>query len=183
MSAASSTFIICELPGPGYFPSGAKEKHYAAIGNAIHAYLAALPSMDALDDAHKGAVAQRCLSSFAVSGLVDPADLVSAGNRFSSWLSAEFSGARWLAEVRATVTRADGGHWNGAIDLLLELPDGRIVIVDHKSAPLRREHCAMKAATFSGQLVAYREMMSRAGYTVASCWIHFPLAGVVARQE
>ena len=81
-----------------------------------------------------------------------------------------------------TVTRTDGGHWNGAIDLLLELSDGRGVVIDHKSAPIRRTHCEAKAAGFSGQLNAYRDMMRQAGIDVASCWIHFPLAGVAAQQ-
>ena len=67
--------------------------------------------------------------------------------------------------------------------LLLELPSGQLVVIDHKSAPIRREHCAVKAATFSAQLQAYREMLIRAGNEVASCWIHFPLAGIAARQD
>jgi ATP-dependent exoDNAse (exonuclease V) beta subunit len=72
---------------------------------------------------------------------------------------------------------------NGAIDLLLELQDGQVVVIDHKSTPIRRELCAAKAATFSGQLNAYREMMTRVDNEVDSCWSHFPLAGVVARQD
>ena len=179
----TGTFSIRKLTGPAYFPSGAAEENYSDIGNAVHAYLAALPSIRAFDFAQKEAVAERCLSSFSVSGLLAPSAIVSSGDRFCAWVDAEFPGARWFTEVPVTVSRADGGHWNGAIDLLLELQDGRVVVIDHKSAPIRREHCAAKAATFSAQLNAYREMMTRGGNAVASCWIHFPLAGVVARHD
>jgi ATP-dependent helicase/nuclease subunit A len=185
LSASSETvgFSIRELTGSAYFPSGAKDENYVDIGNAVHAYFAALPSMRSFDSAQKEAVAERCLSSFSVSGLLAPSAIVSSGDRFSAWVDAEFPGARWFTEVPVTVSRADGGHWNGALDLLLELPDGRLVVIDHKSAPIRRERCADKAATFSAQLHAYRDMMIRAGNAVASCWIHFPLAGVAARQD
>ena len=66
---------------------------------------------------------------------------------------------------------------------LLELPGGAIVIIDHKSAPIRREHCGAKAATFAAQLDGYRETMTIAGYTDIATWIHFPLAGVMATKE
>lgn len=182
-SAEATAFTIQELAGTAYFPSGAKEEHYSDIGNAVHAYFAALPSLGSFDSEHKEKVAERCLSSFSVSGLLVPTNIVSSGDRFCAWVDAEFPGARWFTEVPVTVSRADGGHWNGAIDLLLELPDGQLVVIDHKSAPIRREHCSAKAATFSPQLHAYRDMMIRAGNAVASCWIHFPLAGIAARQD
>lgn len=181
--AEIGTFSIQELAGSAHFPMGAKEAQYVDIGNAVHAYFAAIPSMRAFDNAQKEAVAERCLSSFSVSGLLPPSAIVSSGDRFWAWVNAEFPGARWLTEVPVTVARVDGGHWSGAIDLLLELPDGRVVVIDHKSAPIRREHCAEKAATFFVQLHAYREMMISAGNEVASCWIHFPLAGVAVRQD
>ena len=181
-TADAAGFTIQQLTGPAHFPSGAKEEHYSDIGNAVHAYLASLPSIVAFDYAQKEAVAERCLASFSVSGLLEPSVIVSSGDRFSAWVDAEFPGARWFTEVPVTVSRAGGGNWNGVIDLLLQLQDGRIVVIDHKSAPIRREHCAAKAATFSGQLHAYREMMVRAGNKVSSCWIHFPLAGVAALQ-
>lgn len=181
--AAVGNFELQELKGPAHFPSGAKPEDYKDIGNAVHAYLAALPSLRASNESGREAVAERCLSSFSVTGLLTASALVSSGERFHDWVEAKFSGARWFTEVPVTVSRSAGGHWNGAVDLVLQLPDGEIVIIDHKSAPLRREQCAAKAATFGPQLDAYREMLECSGSTVASCWIHFPLAGVVARQD
>jgi hypothetical protein len=58
-----------------------------------------------------------------------------------------------------------------------------VVIVDHKSAPIRRDHCLAKAAQFTGQLAAYREVLASDATPVAGTWIHFPLAGVMVEFQ
>ncbi len=136
--------------------------------------------MRSLSDVEKENVAERCLAAFSVTGILSPSILVSSGDRFSEWVESKYPGAQWLTELSVTAPRSAGGQWNGTLDLLLELTDGKVVIIDHKSAPIRQEHCAAKATTFSGQLVAYKEMINSTERTVGSCWIHFPLAGVVA---
>jgi len=170
------------LSGASYFPSGATEEQYGAIGDAVHSHFAALPSMRTFDRKRKEAVAERCLAAFAVSGRLAPIALVSSGDRFSAWVEIQYPGARWHTEIPITVPSQDGGQWNGTIDLLLALPDGGLVIIDHKSAPIRREHCEAKAATFVGQLAAYHAMVGDLGQSVQAVWIHFPLAGVVAEM-
>jgi hypothetical protein len=82
-----------------------------------------------------------------------------------------------------TAPRKAGGQWFGTGDLLLQLPDGDVVIIDHKSAPIRREHCPAKAATFAPQIRAYCETVTTAGERVRSAFIHFPLAGVIAELK
>ena len=176
----NSEFHTEELPGPSHFPSGADEDQYAAIGDAVHSYFAALPSMQSLGDAEKERVAERCLSAFSVTGILSPSVLISSGDRFSEWVESKYPGAQWLTELPVTAPRSAGGQWNGTLDLLLALTSGNVVIIDHKSAPIRREHCVAKASTFSGQLVAYKEMINSTERAVCSSWIHFPLAGVVA---
>jgi hypothetical protein len=57
---------------------------------------------------------------------------------------------------------------------------GEVVVVDHKSGPVRRNQLAAKAATYAGQLEAYREALTAQDLTVAATWIHFPLAGAMA---
>jgi len=178
-ASATTTYRAETLSGASHFPTGAKEEHYSAIGDAVHAYLAAMPSMLHLSDEQKSVVAERCLSAFFVTGLLSPTTLVTTGNRFCDWAKASYPGARWITEMPVTSPRAEGGQWKGTIDLILELPDGRIVIVDHKSSPIRREHCLAKAATYAAQLNAYREIMTEMGYHNIQTWIHFPLAGVV----
>ena len=172
-----------ELPGPSFFPSGAKESQYASIGDAVHAYLAALPSMTSISAAEKGTIAARCLSAFSVTGILSPADVVASGDRFLKWVEHRYPGAQWHAEVVASGPRAAGGRWHGAIDLLLRLADGSVVIIDHKSAPIRREHCLAKAQQFTGQIAAYREVLGAGGEKVETTWIHFPLSGVMVKFD
>ena len=172
-----------ELPGPSYFPSGASEDQYAAICDAVHCYLASLPSTRALSDKERECIAERCLAAFSVTGLLSPRVLVSAGERFCEWVQKHYPDARWHTEVAMGAPRSTGGQWFGTGDLLLQLPDGAILIIDHKSAPIRREHCRAKAATFASQINAYCETATRAGEKVRSAFIHFPLAGVIAELQ
>ena len=177
-----TAFHVDELSGPSYFPTGAVENQYAAIGDAVHSYLAAIPSMRSVNDAAKERVAEHCLSAFSVTGILSPSILVASGERFFHWVKKHYPGAQWHVETAASGSRAAGGTWSGTIDLLLQLPSGGVVVIDHKSAPIRREHCEAKAGQFAGQLAAYREILTSAGETVESTWIHFPLAGVIAKS-
>ena len=130
----------------------------------------------------KTAIAKRCIEAFAVGGFVEPRELAAAGERLVKWVADKYPGAVWQTEMHLTAPREGGGQWIGTVDLLLQLPDGRVVVIDHKSAPIRREHCASKAATFSGQLQSYREILATVGMEVAAMWIHFPFAGVIAKM-
>ena len=181
--ALDTEFSVENLPGPAYFPSGAKEEHYSAIGDAVHAYLAAIPSMRMLSQSQKENIAARCIAAFSVGGFVVPSDLVSAGDRFIAWIEGKYPGAAWHTETLLTSPRTDGGQWVGTVDLLLQLPSGDLVVIDHKSAPIRRDHCAKKAATFAGQLRSYQEILQAMGKSVAATWIHFPLAGAMAEMR
>ena len=125
-------------------------------------------------------VAERCLQNFAVAGRIEADGLVDAGQRLIGWVEGRVPEAVWHVEVPVSAPREGGGQWSGAIDLLLSLPDDSVVILDHKSAPVRRQDCEVQALRFTGQLWAYREIMTRLGHAVRGMWIHFPLAGVMA---
>jgi len=172
-----------DLPGASCFPSSAGEERHAAIGDAVHSYLAALPSMRSINQPGKERVAARCLAAFRVTGLLSPADVVTTGERFLQWVKSKYPDAEWCAETTAVGTRAAGGRWHGTMDLLLRLPGGGVVVIDHKSAPLRRDQCEAKVREFTGQITAYREMLCSAGETVETAWIHFALAGVMVELQ
>ena len=127
---------------------------------------------------------QRILGLFAAANDGQKQQRIfSSGECFHEWVEKNYPGAQWHVEIAASGSRAAGGNWNGTIDLVLQLPSGGVVVIDHKSAPIRRQHCATKIAQFSGQLAAYREVLTATGQTVESEWIHFPLAGVVVRSK
>jgi superfamily I DNA/RNA helicase len=177
------SFTLEQLPGMAHFPSAAKEDQYTSIGQAVHAYMAALPSLAGLTTTQKEAVALRCLTGFGVNGVLTADALAHSGDRFVAWVEKTFPAAAWSTEVPVTVPHADNGQWNGTIDLLLTLPNCEVVLIDHKSAPLRRDACLTKAATFSNQLLSYQEILRQLKVPVRSTWIHFPLPGVLAEMR
>ena len=169
------------LPGEQFFPAKADAATYARIGNSVHSYMAALPSLRTANDELKTKVAERCLAAFGITGLIPASVIISAGQRFVDWVDANYPQATWHTETPVSGPRSQGGQWTGTIDLLLKLPTGEVVVIDHKSAPIRRDACTGKAAEYAGQLAAYEEILQDSGATVAGKWIHFPLAGVVVR--
>lgn len=181
--ADSHSFDCTSLSAESFFPAKVDESQFALIGDAVHGYLAALPSLATADDARKTAVAERCLSAFSATGIIPASVLVASGDRFVNWVEVTYPGATWHAEIAVSGPRAGGGQWDGAIDLILQLPNGEIVIIDHKSAPIRRDSCAKKAGEYVGQLLAYGDSLKPTGDTIAATYIHFPLAGVVARLQ
>ena len=179
----SATAAVEELPGGPVFPTQGDAASETALGNAVHAYLTALPSLAALGREEKRRVAERCLRGFGAEALVSADHLVGMGERLRAWVAAKSPGAVWHTEVPVTAPRAGGGQWNGWIDLLLRLPDGSVVIIDHKGGPVRREQLAARAATYAGQLSAYREALVAQDLTVAAMWLHFPLAAAVVSLQ
>ncbi len=168
------------LPGQPVFPK-VPEAQEAALGQAVHAYLTALPSMVDLPPARRLAIAARCLRGFGVEELLTPTILVEMGDRLRDWVAGRYPGAAWHTEVPLTAPRGAGGQWVGSADLVLHLPDATLVVVDHKCGPVARTQCAQKAATYAGQLGAYRAALASQEATVRESWIHFPLAGAMAR--
>ena len=168
------------LPGRSIFPSKLPAEKEDAFGNACHAYLAALPSLARVDLSRKSEVALRLMRGFGVESHIPADDIVTAGDRFRDWVDAKYPGATWVTEVPVTAPRKAGGQWSGTIDLLLLLPDGKAIIVDHKASPIRRDHCAAKAISYSGQLQAYLDAARAQSLLIEETWIHFPLAGVMA---
>ena len=132
-------------------------------------------------EAVKAACAKRALAAFGMEGAILPAALVAAGERFRVWVEKNYPGARWHVEAGVTAPSRDGRQWHGVMDLLLELPDGRCVVVDHKSAPLGEKAWVAKAQEFSGQVLGYAEALKGCGVKGVECWIHFPIGGGVVR--
>lgn len=178
----NSSFVKQDLSGESFTHDGANRDEAAAIGDAVHSYLAALPSLTECNLETRTATAERCLAAFGVTGLL-PADvLVAAGTRFEQWVRGTWPEAIWHVEISACGTRSAGGTWNGILDLVLELADGSVVVIDHKSAAISRDKCTAKAARYLEQLAAYQDVLTAAGHRVESLWIHFPLAGCMVQH-
>ena len=172
---------------PGATPGGSGKKQDESlrrdIGNAVHDYLAALPSLSGLGDEVKLGVATRSIEARAMETEIAPTEIVTAGDAFAEWADNRYPGAVWLTEAPVTAPREEGGQWRGAIDLVLDLGDSSLVVIDHKSTRLDESGAAPAALHHAGQIAAYCEALETQGYSVESGWIHFPLSGMVVRLE
>jgi ATP-dependent exoDNAse (exonuclease V) beta subunit len=172
-----------------------------ALGDAIHSFMAAIPSLPPLDPSDPAIrvlwdrVAGRCLQSFLDPTVVTPlaaagitaSVLVERGQAFVDWCQATFgvTPVDWTVEAGTVGPAASGGNWRGRIDLVFEARAGahagRTVLIDHKAVLTQSDRCAVKAAEYFGEVSAYAEALGSVALARSpdGIYLHFPLAGVV----
>jgi ATP-dependent helicase/nuclease subunit A len=146
-----------------------------AIGNAIHGFLAIDHS--GRSDKKKRESAIRLLERWGVDSAIDPDDLMAAEERLRDFISKRYSDARIFWEWPISFRNDKGQVMQGWIDMLLELPEG-CVIIDHKSypGPDGEEH----AKQYAPQLAVYRSAIEKAtGKKVMETLIHMPINGKI----
>lgn len=148
---------------------------WGAVGSAVHAYLGT--QFSALAPAEQRDLAQQILERWQVEGTVDPALLVTSGDRFEAYLDTTFP--QWARHREAAIGwRPDHQVMEGWIDLLLEGPDG-FVLVDHKTYPGNDPESHVREK-YLGQMAAYRNaVLAATGKPVLRTLIHFPALGRV----
>lgn len=152
---------------------------WGAVGSAVHAYLGT--EFSVLDAAQQRDLAERIIERWQVKGTIDSSLLLAAGERFESYLDAEFPGWGRLREA-AIGWRPDNQVMEGWIDLLLEGPDG-FVLVDHKTYPGNDPEGHVREK-YLGQMAAYRDaVLAATGKPVLRTLIHFPALGQVFEIE
>lgn len=119
----------------------------------------------------------RILSGFDVLEHISAQDALRQTTALQTWIKARWPAARAIAEVPIEITRNDGQQMNGRIDLLLELPEGW-VLIDHKSSLLGAEKWPELATQYSGQLAAYAGAITQVTQLpVLEKWLYLPVAG------
>lgn len=167
------------IPLSAGMPIDAKTAAYDALGDAVHAFLAA--DGDGLASTERHERARRLIIAAGLIGVVRPERLVEAADRLRSFVDARWPGATWHREIpiEAFLASPQGTRRvHGTIDLLLETSEG-YVIVDHKTFPGTTE-AAWRAKTveFLPQMAAYAEALRQVpGKRVAGCWVHLPVGG------
>lgn len=154
---------------------------YDALGNAVHAFLAA--DVDGLAKEQRLARAKRLVEAHALTGVIRAESLVEAGDRLRAWVESRWPGAKWHREipVDAFVTSEHGEQRvRGIIDLLLEIERG-YVVVDHKTFPGTTEASwRAKCLDFAPQLAAYARILPVvAPKRVLGQWVHLPVGGAM----
>jgi ATP-dependent helicase/nuclease subunit A len=146
-----------------------------SIGNAIHGFLV----LDHSKSSAKGKfeIAKGLLERWEVDKAIDPDDLIAEEERLLEFINKRHKVTRIFREWPISFRNDKGQVMQGWIDVLLELPDG-YVIIDHKSYPgLDSEEHAKK---YAPQLAAYKSAIEKAtGKKVIEKLIHMPVAGKV----
>ncbi|MBI5068358.1 MAG: UvrD-helicase domain-containing protein [Deltaproteobacteria bacterium] len=172
--------LVAVTPLAGRRPLAARADQMNKVGDAIHGFLAA----DA-PGAEPGrlAMAARLLSAHGVAGAIDPRTLLEVSGALTAWAGARYPGARWLREwpVRARLPGPPPRLLVGEADLVLELPDG-FVLVDHKSFPGgEAERDRRLVGEWAPQLGWYALSLAGAlGKPLRASFIHLPIRGEVA---
>ena len=152
-----------------------KETDMRALGEALHQFFAIDDYAE--NDSVRLARALAISESHNVKGL-SPESFIEASNRLYTALEELYPGAIWLREWSVT-GRYGRQRMTGAIDLLLELSEG-YVIIDHKSFPGPHHTWIEKAVGHYPQLDAYARLVCQAtDKPVIACYIHMPIVGAL----
>jgi ATP-dependent exoDNAse (exonuclease V) beta subunit len=147
-----------------------------AVGDAMHSFLAAdQGKLQPIDK--RLALARRILSRRRVCQL-EPECLVEASDRLNSFIEQTYPQAVISREC-AVFGNVDGQRIHGRIDLLLETPNG-IVVVDHKTFPGAYHQWIARAGSYRPQLAAYADVASRsARLPMIALLVHLPIVGTI----
>ncbi|MDD3364729.1 MAG: 3'-5' exonuclease, partial [Syntrophomonas sp.] len=146
-----------------------------AVGNAIHAYLAV--DYRHLMDEQQLEFAQGLIKQWGVEMAIEASELVAAGQRLAEFLDQRYPGYQAFREWPISLRNDEGQLMQGWIDLLLEIPNG-YVIIDHKSYP--GQDSEERAKKYIPQLRAYKEAVEKAtDKPVVDTLLHLPVSGLV----
>jgi len=151
------------------------------LGEAIHASIAAdlaTPSRP-LDMTEVAAILKR----MQAGDDVDAAALHHQLGALRSWLATRWPDAIPVVELPVARATSEGQHVHGRTDLVLRTATGWI-LMDHKSTPQGRDQWGDLAATYAGQLAAYRDVLQAAsGLPVEEMWLILPVAAAALQVE
>ncbi|MDG2046787.1 MAG: PD-(D/E)XK nuclease family protein, partial [Halioglobus sp.] len=141
----------------------------ATLGSALHAVIAT--TILGQNATH------RVLHDHAMHNTISVAAADDSAKRLIDTLDERFTPLHYYTEFPLYYTTADGQVVSGWIDLLVETPEG-FVLIDHKASPRARSDWEKIALGYSGQLAAYADGINRAmDKPVIARYIHFAVTG------
>lgn len=147
------------------------------LGSAVHTYLAMEHA--SLKESDKLARARKIFELWRVSDAIGISDLVAAGQRLDDFINQRYPGHKAYREWPMTLRNEKGQLLQGWIDLLLDTPDGYIII-DHKDYP--GQNPEERARQYIPQLKVYQKAVEGAtGRPVIDTLLHLPVSGLVLR--
>ena len=145
------------------------------LGTAIHACIA-LSFVD-VSQPITNDEADRLLRTHGLEGKIVVDALLAQINAFHHWMTTRWSQHTPYPEIPVQAIWQNGQIMNGRIDLLLDTPDGW-VLIDHKSNPQGSSTWEGLAQRYAGQLDAYATAIKKAtGRPVVERWLFLPVSG------
>ena len=147
----------------------------ALLGDAIHGFFAL--DISGLPADRQTEIASGFLQRWGVEQATSPADLLSARDKLKSFIETKYAEAKVLCEWPISLRNADNQLVQGWIDMILELPEGYVVI-DHKSYSGKDPQEYLKK--YAPQLFLYKEAIEKAtGKKVIATLLHLPMLGLI----
>lgn len=118
----------------------------------------------------------RILQRWGVADAVDNAAVLSQVQALQAWLDRRWPGCAVYVEVPVEVNLSDGTRLRGRIDLLVETPEGW-VLIDHKANPGGAARIDDLVLKHGRQLGAYEDaLIAATGRPVIEKWLFMPIA-------
>jgi ATP-dependent helicase/nuclease subunit A len=177
-SMAATGKVLAEYPLGERIPLRAKAEA-DQLGTLFHHFCAAAESMcgDPL------VLADRLLNGWEMASVLEASDLVLCRRRLLEELERLHPGHVRHVEWPIRYHTPEGSRVEGFIDLLLETPDGWI-LVDHKTFPGNHEARLAHAQKTYGQLEAYRQgLLHATGKPVLGLYVHYPFSGFLLNVD
>lgn len=176
-SASGGSFKVVETDAVGVRLSLAGKPDMASLGTALHLCIA---RAGVLGDVQVPE-AERILTTWAVAHSVDNAAVCAQVEAFQAWLAKRWPGCPVHVEVPIEADGPNGTRIRGRIDLLVDAPDGWILL-DHKSNPGGAARDEDLVAEHGPQLESYSHaLLAATGKPVSQRWLYLPVAARAVR--
>ncbi|GEB24810.1 UvrD-helicase domain-containing protein [Brevibacterium aurantiacum] len=151
-------------------------KDWDRIGDAVHAYLG-LP-LASLQEETVREVGERIIDRWNAGTVLSPEVLVEIGRRWTGWIEATFPGAEVLTEQPIAWRNENDQVMEGWIDVLLKLPNGDQILIDHKTYP-GTDPIGQIRENYLGQLETYSRAIAPSVGRPSQVLVHLPLLSTV----
>jgi ATP-dependent helicase/nuclease subunit A len=176
-SSQGGTFKVAESDAVGVRLSLAGKPDMAALGTALHLCIARAGVLGGVSAPE----VERILKTWAVANVLDKDAVCAQVAAFQAWLTKRWPGCAVHVEVPIEADGPNGTRIRGRIDLLVDAPDGWI-LVDHKSNPGGTARDEDLAAEHGPQLESYgHALIAATGKHVSQHWLYLPVAARTVR--
>jgi ATP-dependent helicase/nuclease subunit A len=179
LGAAASVVLATETVSEAITVSRSVEP--VVLGQALHACIARAEVLGRADPTEIG----RILGAWGVDGALDAQGVVSRIEAFRAWRESKWPGCRVRVEVPIEADGPQGTRIRGSIDLLIDTPDGW-VLIDHKASwgegVAGQDLGTGLAQIYGPQLALYGySLWDTSSRPTTSFWLHLPLLGKLIR--